>query len=81
MIDDMKIFLIYSILSILLASGIAWHTGYFYGQKSRSVIIKYGDIQCKIPEILDKAEIPYTSDQIHKVNQEFIKKDAVGFKP
>lgn len=76
----MKMIIIYSALLTFLIGVISYKFGFYQGQKSRSVVIKYGDIQIKLPEFLEKAGINPTEEQILKLNRELNHKE-LGFKP
>jgi len=73
---------ILALIASFIAVGIASYTGgYYYGQKCRSVIIKYNDVSRKLPDLLEQAEITVTPEQLSKLNHVFIKeKEKIGFK-
>ncbi len=71
--------IIYAILTVCVFSGIAYHTGFYYGQKERSIIVKSANIQTKLPDLLEKVGINATPDQILKLNQELNNRDKIGF--
>jgi len=73
--------IIYAVCCVALAAGISYSTGYYYGQKSRSAIIKFNDVSKKLPELFEQADITVTPEQLGKINHVFIKdKEKIGFK-
>lgn len=76
----MKPFIILGVIAAFAIGGILWYAGFYSGQKSRAVSVKWGDVQHKMPELLERAGIPATQEQIWKLNREMTAKDAIGFK-
>jgi len=78
----MRTMFILALIVSFIAVGIASYTGgYYYGQKSRSVVIRYNDVSRKLPDMLEQAEISATPEQLIKLNHVFIKeKEKIGFK-
>jgi len=77
----LKMIIIYAVLCVSLFTCIGYSAGYYFGQKSRSVIIKYNDVSRKLPDMLEQAEITVTPEQLSKLNHVFIKeKEKIGFK-
>jgi len=78
----MRTMVILALTASFISVGIASYTGgYYYGHKSRSVIIRYNDVSRKLPELLEQAGIEVTPEQLNKLNHVFIKeKEKIGFK-
>jgi len=61
---------ILSLMALFIAVGIASYTGgYYYGQKCRSVIIRYNDVSRKLPELLEQSEITVAPEQLSKLKK------------
>ncbi len=69
------------LISFVAVCAMCYSIGHYQGQRSRSYIVQYGNVKEKLPELLTKAGIDFTNEQLLKLNFEITKqKEAIGFK-